>query len=313
MKKIQFVVFVIVTSLMVQFAIGQEKVLLTFGVYTSDKPTTVVKQFRPVLNVLQGVLTKSLAKPVQIKISVAKSYEIGIEDIVSGKVDFSRLGPASYVKAKERNPRLSILAMESKKGKKSFNGIICVRSDSSIGSIKELKGKSFAFGNEFSTIGRFLSQQYLMMNQISASDLSHFEYLGRHDKVGTAVGLRNFEGGALKEGTFKKLVAKGIPIRSIATFPNVTKPWVARKELPKKIQVALQEALLKPQDSETPKSLKKFGFMKGEDLEFDIIRNAMDKNLRFFEQASHKEETKTPKSRETNSPDQPVGLGMALD
>ena len=36
--------------------------------------------------------------------------------------------------------------------------------------------------------GRYLSQLYLVENDIRAKDLSRYEYLGRHDKVGIAVG-----------------------------------------------------------------------------------------------------------------------------
>ena len=53
--------------------------------------------------------------------------------------------------------------------------------------------KSFAFGNELSTIGRYLAQQYLMQHGIHEKDLSHYKYLGRHDRVGTAVANKALE------------------------------------------------------------------------------------------------------------------------
>ena len=67
-------------------------VKLTFGVYTADKPTTVVKEFRPILNVLEKKMSEIMQKPVKIKMAVANSYEKGIQDIVKGEVDFSLLG-----------------------------------------------------------------------------------------------------------------------------------------------------------------------------------------------------------------------------
>ena len=212
-------------------ATAQAEIKLKFGVYTSDKPTTMVKMFRPLLNVLETNLAGKLGEPVNISLQVASDYDRGIEDLVNGQVDFARMGPASYITSKDRNADLRLLAMESKKGKKVFYGIICVQEQSEIENITQLKGRSFAFGNERSTIGRYLSQHLLAEQGVYASDLSSYEYLGRHDRVGTAVGAGQFDAGALKEGTFKKLKGKGIKIRELSRFVNVTKPWIASSNM----------------------------------------------------------------------------------
>ncbi|MGB7933228.1 MAG: PhnD/SsuA/transferrin family substrate-binding protein, partial [Gammaproteobacteria bacterium] len=81
---------------------------LVFGVYTSDKPSTMVQQFRPALNVLEDRLTDLLSEPVRIRTSVSKSYDDGLRDLVEGTVDFARFGPASYILAKKQEPGLSI-------------------------------------------------------------------------------------------------------------------------------------------------------------------------------------------------------------
>ncbi len=256
---------------------------LKFGVYTSDKPSTMVKKFRPMLTVLESELTAQLGEPVKISMQVAKTYEQGIADLVQGRVDFSRFGPASYVEAQHRNPDISILAVESHKGGKVFYGIICVAEDSPIDSIEDLRGARFAFGSDRSTIGRYLSQNYLLEHGLRASDLRAYDYLGRHDKVGSAVALGSFDAGALKEGTFKKLVEKGEPLRAIAKFPNVTKPWLARANMPDRVRRALRTALLDFDDQAALKRLKKDGFLQGEDSDYRTIRLAMEVNGTFFE------------------------------
>lgn len=255
---------------------------LSFGVYTSDKPSAMVKKFRPIINTLEKMLAAELESPVKIKMQVAKSYEEGIQDIVTGNVDFSRLGPASYVEAKQQNPGLSILAIESKGGKKRFKGIICIREDSSIETISDLKGKRFAFGNQRSTIGRYLSQLYLAENGIKATDLAGFDYLGRHDKVGEAVALGRYDAGALKNGTFKRLVKNGRKLKALATFFNVTKPWVASSQMSEKMKKAITNALLSMQDQAALKILKKDGFIEGSDADYEHIRKSIDKNKMFF-------------------------------
>ncbi len=255
---------------------------LIFGVYTADKPSVVVRQFRPALNELEKSMSAQLGEPVKIKMQVARSYEQGVAELVAGQVDFSRFGPASYVLAKRQNPQLRILAAEASKNKKIFYGLICVRQDSPIKSINELKGKRFAFGDEQSTIGRYLAQLYLMEHGIHATDLQSFEYLGRHDKVGAAVGVGSFDAGALKESTYKKLRSKGTPIRELARFENVTKPWIARAGLEPDLFDALQRGLLAMQDGAALKSLKKTGFLAADDADYDRIRQSIEQNPAFF-------------------------------
>jgi len=53
---------------------AQADIKLSFGLYTSDKPTTLVKKFRPILNSLENSLSNTLDTKVSIKLSIAKSY-----------------------------------------------------------------------------------------------------------------------------------------------------------------------------------------------------------------------------------------------
>jgi phosphonate transport system substrate-binding protein len=279
MRIIAISIFTILTTIQPLSA----DISLKFGVYTADKPTAVVKQFRPILNAIAAKMTTDLNEKVFIKMQVSKDYAKGIQSIVKGDVDFFRSGPASYILAKNENPDLSILAVENNKGTKRFNGIICVAKDSPITKITDLKGKRFAFGNSLSTIGKFLSQLYLFQHGIKASDLRQYEYLKRHDMVGNAVAIGNFDAGALKESTFNKLVKGGKQIRALASFPNVTKPWIAKSALSKAIRKAITDALISLKDPKILKSLKKDGFLYGSDEDYEIIRVAMGKNDKFFE------------------------------
>ena len=248
---------------------------LRFGIYATDLASTLVKKFKPLLKHVEARMSENLGEPVKIKLVISKTYELGLDSLLNGDVDFARFGPASYVYAKAKIPELSILALEANKGKKVFHGIICVKSDSDIQSLQQLKGRSFAFGNVGSTIGRYLSQQELAKAGIKASDLSEFSYLGRHDTVGLAVAAGKFDAGALKESTFNKLLKEGKAIRSISKFDNVTKPWIASAMLSNRIKLALKKSLLET-------NIKKFHFVEGDDSDYLSIRTAINNNAVFF-------------------------------
>ncbi len=254
---------------------------LVFGAYTADKATEVVRKFRPFLSYLETVLTEELGEAVTIKMQISNKYDAAIDDLVTGAVDFSRFGPASYVTAKGRDAGIEIIAMETKKGKKTFKGVIVVSESSEISEISQLRGHSFAFGDRLSTIGRYLAQKMLLDSGIHADDLSDYDYLGRHDRVGSAVGKGDYDAGALKSSTFKKLRDKGVPIRVLASFDNVTKPWIASSSIEPRVLAALRKVFLATHDPEILKTVSKSGFLPGQDIEYSPIRDAISYSARF--------------------------------
>ncbi len=254
---------------------------LVFGTYTSDKATVVVQKFRPFLSYLETALSTELGEAVTIRMQVSSHYQTAIDALVKGEVDFTRFGPASYVTAKSHNDGIEIIAMETKKGRKSFKGIIAVAETSSISDIAELRGRSFAFGDSLSTIGRYLAQKELLEAGIHGNDLSDYAFLGRHDRVGAAVGKGDFDAGALKSSTFKKLRAAGVPIRELLSFDNVTKPWIAASTLDSRILVAMRRVFIAVDDPAVLKTISKSGFLPGEDREYAPIRLAMELSAQF--------------------------------
>ena len=263
---------------------GQTKadIELTFGLYTSDKASVMIKKFRKILNTIEVALSNRLGEPVNIKTRVAKSYEQGVINLTSGKVDFSRFGAVSYVLAKQQQDGITILAVENSKGTKVFHGHIVVHRESRIEKLTELRGVKFGFGNKRSTIGRYLSQKVLLDAGIIASDLSEYDYLDRHDKVGAAVAAKQYEAGAIKSGTFQKMLKKGAALRAIATFDVVTKPWIANHLMEQRVLLALQQTLYSITDPEVLNSIKKQGFLPGNDADYHPIRQAIEQNPIFF-------------------------------
>lgn len=257
-----------------------QQVELTFGVYATDLPTVVYRQFLPMLEVVQGELTKSLACPASVELRIFKTYEAALDALVEGTVDFVRFGPSSYLLAKERKPEISLLAMEDNDGEKVFQGVIAVRANSPIKTLADLRGRKFAFGDENSTIGRYLAQLQLVNAGIAASDLAGHAFLGRHDKVFTAVEVGDFDAGAVKENTFDKMNKKGT-LRELVRFNNVTKPWVARAGLDPRVAAGLSQVLLGLKDGSKLKDVGITGFRAVQDSDYDSIRAAMQAAEKF--------------------------------
>ena len=259
--------------------------VLTFGVYTTDKATVMYRRFTPILEDLETSMQDQLGRSVELSIRIFKSYAGAMDALVGGRVDFVRFGPASYVLVKQKNPQVRLLAMETRNGGKTFPGYIVTRKGSKIRTLSELRGKSFAFGDQRSTIGRFLAQEALLDAGISAKALSKFDYLGRHDRVYRAVQLGDFDAGALKRSTFVKL-NKTKSLRVIAELTNVTKPWIARARLPKDVFDALSRALIGLKKGAALKALKVDGLTRAVDKDYAPIRRSMTRSRAFDKQLS---------------------------
>lgn len=265
-----------------------DKLTLNIGLYTSSKPSAMVRKFRPIISLLEQKVSNRLGKKVRIRMQIAKSNLKGIEYLSDGKVDFAQLGPATYVEAKSENPEIQILAIESKNRTKEVNGIIATGLYSSIENISDLKGESFAFGDMQSTSGRYMAQQFLMRHGILAKDLSRYEYLGRHDIVAAKVSVGDFAAGAMSEATFRRMLAEGAKIRELARFSMVSKPWVARSGIDPEVYAALKISLLEIAKSDVMASLDFNGFIEGRNEDFWAVAESMSLNHRFFSDVNNK-------------------------
>jgi phosphonate transport system substrate-binding protein len=262
-------------------------VTISFGTYAFRKPTEIYKQFQPATVELSRLLTAELGKPAHVELRITKTYEECLDEFVTGKIDIVRLGPASYVLAKQRCDTIQLLAAEHEDSRGV--GLIVVRDDSPARKLSDLTGKRFAFGDDQSTIGRYLSQAELVRAGVNGSDLSHHEYLQRHDIVFKAVEIGDYDAGALHADTWKELNGKATTkLRVLHAFDNAPKPWVARSGLDEAMTKALRTCLLSMKDKAALKALKVPGFVTTSDAEFEFVRKGMQ------DAANFAGETKTP-------------------
>ena len=98
---------------------------------------------------------------LHFKTSVATSYAAVIEAMGAGKVDVGWLATFSYVLAKDKYD-VELLLVVQRFGSPFYRGQIMVRADSGINSLKDLKGKRFAFVDPASTSGHLYPKTLLL-------------------------------------------------------------------------------------------------------------------------------------------------------
>jgi len=243
---------------------------LVMGVHPYKSAQELHKIFKPIAD----YISQKIGKPVEVR--VAQSYEDAAEKVGSGKYDFSYMGPIVY--ATESGPRhLKPLVQIINDGKPTFYGVIVVKKGSGLTSLKQLKGRNFAFGEKGSTLTHVVPLYLLLNEGIHPQDLNKHAFVGSHDNVALSVRSGMFDAGGLMPDIAEKYRNQGLEI--IAKSPELPEHvFVATSHMDAETGKKIQDALL-TMDLSILKGIKASltGTRKVHDKDFDILRTIMSK------------------------------------
>lgn len=245
----------------------QKQKELLFGSVAMDIPAVMHKRLKPLTN----YLSKTLGRPVSLKLS--PNMGAAIKETAEGTVDLAYLTPVAYLKAhKKGNARIIVKTVT--KGKASFQLMIVVRQDSPIKSVKQLAGKSFAFGDKKA----LLQRAAVVGAGMPMKKLGSYKFIGHYDNIVRAVMNGDFDAGILKDTMAYKWDGKGVRILyATPDLPpyNITASKNVDDATFKKLQKAFLD--LDPKNPEHLKVIKAVdkkydGFAKTSDKEYDVVR-----------------------------------------
>ncbi len=261
---------------------------LRVGIIPFDKVDALQEGFKPFADYLG---TKS-GRPGGT-VFVTPSYVGILQALQSDQIDCAYLNPLSYVIAvqqfRDTAQHPLPLAMPYFHGSLTYKGIVYVRADSGINSLKDLKGKTFAFADQSSTSGYLYPAGMLKAIGIDPEkDLKAVNISG--NKGVLAVYNRQADAGATYETgietAFTDSVTKQTDQAKVAEFKIIatTDPipngmFVARADLDKptldKLTAALAGINTDPQGKAALKSIPQGGWDKmvpADDHIFDSVR-----------------------------------------
>ena len=202
-------------------------------------------------------IAASLERATALKwdVKVPTSYAATIEGMCAGQIDVAWLAPLAYITAASKNCAEVMLASlrkdENGKLSTTYNSQIIVRSDSGIKTLKDLKGKKFAFVDPLSTSGT-LYPIVSIKKETGEDPKSFFSqtiFAGGHDKAILAVYQGQVDAGAsfidvrdTLEKTFPDIKQKTTRIVTAGPIPNDTVS--VRKNFPAELKTQIQTALL---------------------------------------------------------------------
>ncbi len=209
------------------------------GVIPFTEPAKLEKSFQP----FTDYISKSLYLPA--KLVVSKSYESFVDDFIAGKISLGFVGPVLYVQMKDKHPdKIHYVATcQQYKGGKTRGhcyGFFLVNANSPYKSLKDLKGKKWAFTKKNASSGYKYPMMYFIRKDVDPYKyFGEIKFLEKHSKVTDALaawkpGAENIiDGGATwdvnlweaeeKHGkAFRKIVRVGpIPLQPMCVPPAV--------------------------------------------------------------------------------------------
>ncbi|TCW33766.1 putative selenate ABC transporter substrate-binding protein [Gulbenkiania mobilis] len=219
-----------------------EEAVLRVSAIPDEAPTELQRKFAP----LGSYLEKELGMKVQFV--PVTDYAAVVTALTSDKIDMAWLGGFTYVQAKERGKVVPLVQREEDtKFTSKYIGSVAA----GINSLKDLKGKSFAFGSASSTSGHLMPRYFLQKQNIKPETyFKNVAYSGAHDATVAWVASGKVEGGALNASVWDKLVEAGkvdaTKVKVIGTTPTFYDyNWTVRGSLDAKLQKKITAAFLK--------------------------------------------------------------------
>ncbi len=164
--------------------------VLRVGFVPSENVQQVAQNAQPLVDVLHKELG------MEIEPFVATDYTGVVEALRAKKLDIAFLAPASYVLAKNEAD-VQVILKSHRKGYASYYAAIITRADSGINTLKDLRNKTFAFGDPLSTTGNIIPRKMFLEAGIDPNkDFKNVLYSGGHDATVLAVLNRKVDAGA---------------------------------------------------------------------------------------------------------------------
>jgi phosphonate transport system substrate-binding protein len=241
----------------------------------STDPGKILRGSQPLVKYLQK------ETGAQVELVVPTNYAAVVEAIANDRVDIAYLGGFTFVQASQRS---GVQPLVQRERDQAFHSVFITKAKSSINSLADLKGHTFAFGDVNSTSGHLMPAYYMRTAGVDPGKLPKTIFTGGHDATALAVTNGKVDAGAMDELVLASMT-KGAKINPDQVKVFYTTPpffdyvWAARKGLDPKLSGAFVAAFLKL-DASNPESkvlldlLNATKYVRASDSSYEKLRQA---------------------------------------
>jgi serine/threonine protein kinase len=232
------------------------------ALFVDRSPLGTPLEYGPLLSFLERAVSEAMHKPIALNLRLYRDEPSAVADLVAGEVHFMRMPPLSYIGAHSLNPDIRPLVRPNKE----WTAVIFTRLGNGIDHLADLRGKSLAFDEETHMM-TCLAKATFAAAGINGADLREYKFANQLDQraPGTpeveweheenysksapikAVLTGGYDAGVAVLNRFYR-VHEGKEFKTLATFQNVSAPWVAGPRMEAGAQEAFRRAMVELDD-----------------------------------------------------------------
>ena len=127
-------------------------VTLRLSMIPTKNPGKIISESKPFVDYLEK------ETGAKVELNVPTNYAAVVEAISSDRVDIAYLGGFTFVQA---SARAGVVPLVQRELDQTFHSLFITQLDSGIGSLADLKGHTFAFGDVNSTSGHLMPAYFM--------------------------------------------------------------------------------------------------------------------------------------------------------
>ena len=250
---------------------------LRISAIPDENPQELLRIYTP----FADYLSKEIGIPV--KFTPVVDYPATVEGLAANRLEMVWYGGLTSVQAARMAKGAKRIVM--RKEDTEFKSQFITRKDTGVHELKDLKGKTFSFGNVASTSGHLMPRYYLMKAGVNPEkDFSKFSFSGAHDATVAWVEAGRVDAGALNFLVWDKLVSnKKVDTDKVVVFYTtptyVDYVWMVRAGLDNAIVEKISKAFLKldynkPEDKKLLDLHRTKGYIPAKDEQWASLEDA---------------------------------------
>lgn len=202
MKFLTKIIIPLLFGFTVAGAMAAPPLKLGVGLFQPDKEKNDAT-YRPIAT----YLARKLGREVQLR--TVDSWEGLAKSLAGGETDLALMGPWGYVLANQQ-AGAQVVSTILYDGKPEYFGIMVTHPDSGIKSPKDLKGRTFAFGDKGSTSGYLIPLHYFMTQGIDPDTYFSKVLYTSHQAIETQVTRGALDAGADYNRNRNAMIEQGL-------------------------------------------------------------------------------------------------------
>ena len=222
--------------------VAQAADVLRVSAIPDEAPTELLRKFKPLGEYLEQQLG------IKVQFVPVADYPAVVESLASDRLDLAWLGGFTFVQVHLKDPKATPLVQREQDAKFTSKFITA---NPDVKSLKDLKGKTFAFGSISSTSGSLMPRYFMLKNDNIKPEeyFSRVAYSGAHDATAAWVQAGKADAGVLNASVWDKLVAAGkvdtSKVRVFDTTPEYFDyNWTVRGNMDPALKEKIKQAFL---------------------------------------------------------------------